>query len=477
MHRGFRGVREKPERPADPAVRRANLHRIARLFTRVPRPPVGRARPHPRVGGPRRRAGVPAARRPAGDRRARHEQALVLRGRDDRDRDRDRSARRVADAALEPGGAARDARPAHRSLPPPAAPVARVLHAHTHRRGAVAHLERHRRRAERRHEHGDVDRLERDHGARGDDRDDRALLGAVAVRVRAGPGVRAPDAPRRRRAAEDREVDAGDARRHLEPRPGVAFGIGCPARKDDGPLRRARGPLRGRIAAARRPRGAPADGRPLDDGDDPDHVRRHARRGLLVRRARARARLARGLGADARRVHDPADATLLPGRLAARCRARRADVARALRPDLRLPRPARRHRGAAGREDARRRPATSCSTASGSATASDAWTLRDVSFTVPAGSKTALVGETGSGKTTLGYLAARLYDVDQGSDLDRRRRPARPDLRLAGIARRRRLAGDLPLPRLGARQPALREARRDRRRARSPPPTRRRSTS
>jgi ATP-binding cassette, subfamily B, bacterial len=44
----------------------------------------------------------------------------------------------------------------------------------------------------------------------------------------------------------------------------------------------------------------------------------------------------------------------------------------------------------------------------------DTWTLRDVSFTVPAGSKTALVGETGSGKTTLGYLAARLYDVNQG---------------------------------------------------------------
>ena len=44
-----------------------------------------------------------------------------------------------------------------------------------------------------------------------------------------------------------------------------------------------------------------------------------------------------------------------------------------------------------------------------------AWTLRDVSFTVPAGSKTALVGETGSGKTTIGYLAARLYDVNQGT--------------------------------------------------------------
>jgi ATP-binding cassette, subfamily B, bacterial len=43
------------------------------------------------------------------------------------------------------------------------------------------------------------------------------------------------------------------------------------------------------------------------------------------------------------------------------------------------------------------------------------WTLQDVSFTVPAGSTTALVGETGSGKTTLGYLTARLYDVTRGS--------------------------------------------------------------
>jgi ATP-binding cassette subfamily B protein len=45
----------------------------------------------------------------------------------------------------------------------------------------------------------------------------------------------------------------------------------------------------------------------------------------------------------------------------------------------------------------------------------DEWTLEDVSFTVPVGTKTALVGETGSGKTTLGYLAARLYDVGEGS--------------------------------------------------------------
>src|SRR4029079_1632614 len=44
----------------------------------------------------------------------------------------------------------------------------------------------------------------------------------------------------------------------------------------------------------------------------------------------------------------------------------------------------------------------------------DDWTLEDVSFTVPAGTTTALVGETGSGKTTVGYLAARLYDVTRG---------------------------------------------------------------
>jgi ATP-binding cassette subfamily B protein len=45
----------------------------------------------------------------------------------------------------------------------------------------------------------------------------------------------------------------------------------------------------------------------------------------------------------------------------------------------------------------------------------DEWTLQDVSFTVKEGTTTALVGETGSGKTTLAYLAARLYDVSRGS--------------------------------------------------------------
>jgi ATP-binding cassette subfamily B protein len=44
-----------------------------------------------------------------------------------------------------------------------------------------------------------------------------------------------------------------------------------------------------------------------------------------------------------------------------------------------------------------------------------AWTLCDIDLHVPPGTTTALVGETGAGKTTLAYLVARLYDVDAGA--------------------------------------------------------------
>ncbi|MFQ6394388.1 ABC transporter ATP-binding protein [Nocardia sp. KC 131] len=40
--------------------------------------------------------------------------------------------------------------------------------------------------------------------------------------------------------------------------------------------------------------------------------------------------------------------------------------------------------------------------------------LSDIDITVPAGTSMAVVGETGSGKTTLGYLVARLYDATSG---------------------------------------------------------------
>ena len=60
-------------------------------------------------------------------------------------------------------------------------------------------------------------------------------------------------------------------------------------------------------------------------------------------------------------------------------------------------------------------------------------TLTEVTLDVPAGSTLAVVGATGSGKTTLGYLLARLYDPDAGrvtvDGVDVR------DLSLAGLAR------------------------------------------
>jgi ATP-binding cassette subfamily B protein len=42
------------------------------------------------------------------------------------------------------------------------------------------------------------------------------------------------------------------------------------------------------------------------------------------------------------------------------------------------------------------------------------WTLHDIDLVIPAGTRTAIVGETGAGKTTLGYLVARLYEPQEG---------------------------------------------------------------
>ncbi len=44
----------------------------------------------------------------------------------------------------------------------------------------------------------------------------------------------------------------------------------------------------------------------------------------------------------------------------------------------------------------------------------DAWVLRDLSFTIPAGETLALVGENGAGKTTIIKLLTRLYEPDEG---------------------------------------------------------------
>ena len=43
------------------------------------------------------------------------------------------------------------------------------------------------------------------------------------------------------------------------------------------------------------------------------------------------------------------------------------------------------------------------------------WTIASATFLAAPGTSTAVVGETGSGKTTLGYLVARLYDAERGA--------------------------------------------------------------
>ncbi len=170
---------------------------------------------------------IPAQRHPAARRAGR---------RDDRDRGRHRRARRRADAALEHRRPARDARPARRRLPPPPAPLPGVLHADPHRGGAVADRQRHRRRADGRHEHRDLDRLERDDGAGRDGRDVPARLAARGGRARPAAVLRMAHPPRGPGAAADHGRAPGPARRHVVAGRGVAVGLRDPARQDDGPL-------------------------------------------------------------------------------------------------------------------------------------------------------------------------------------------------------------------------------------------------
>ena len=117
-----------------------------------------------------------------------------------------------------------------------------------------------------------------------------------------------------------------------------------------------------------------------------------------------------------------ADARDVDRRGPARDRLRRADLPghRRARGD---PRPAGRRR-AAGR--ARR---SSASRTSRSATTRPGPCSRDIDLELEPGKTVALIGHTGSGKTTLASLIPRFYDVDGGARDDRRRRRARRDAR------------------------------------------------
>ena len=250
-----------------------------------------------------------------------------------------------------------------------------------------------------------------------------------------------------------------------------------PARQVDGALG-ASSPTASSAESARprRPRGPLAHGRPLDDGHDPDLVRGHARARLPVRGPRRRGAVTIG---TAGRLHDAADAPVLADPVAARasastCRPRwRCSSASSSTSTCRST------SSPATRDAAGLRAATS--------RFDDVWfryaptTSLDAARRRPRRAGRARAprssGETGAGKTTLGYLVARLYDAERGA------------VRIDGVDvrdltferarrhRRRRVAGDLPVPRLGAREPALRAARRDRRGDRGRPRAPRRSTT
>ena len=102
--------------------------------------------------------------------------------------------------------------------------------------------------------------------------------------------------------------------------------------------------------------------------------------------------------------------------------------------------------------------------------------LCDFTLHVAPGETVALVGASGSGKSTVSLLLPRFYDVQEGAVTRRRRRRARRHPRLAAPQHRRRVRGQLPVLRLGPQQHRVRPTRRDRRggragRAAPPAPT------
>ena len=99
-------------------------------------------------------------------------------------------------------------------------------------------------------------------------------------------------------------------------------------------------------------------------------------------------------------------------------------------------------------------------------------TLRGVTFTAEPGQHVAFVGPSGAGKTTVIYLTPRMYEASGGRGAVRGRGRAQPDAGVDHRQRRDRVAGDVPVPRHDPREPAVREARRERRGARGGVPRR-----
>ena len=404
---------------------------------------------------------------------------VLARRRDDRRRRRHRGARRRPDLDLHRRRPARHAPAAHRRLRPPAAPVARLLHPHPHRRGAVAHHQRHRRHAVRRHLDGDVDRRQPHHRRRHRRRHGRAVLAALARlagraaagRARSPAGSRACAARSPPSASASWPTSTSPSRRACRSAAlqlAKTLGTGpalverftaSSARLIDLELRSAAGrPLahgHDERRLRRHPGGdLPRRGAALDRRHDDDrHPRRlHRAAGRAVPAADGAARTSASRW-PARWRCSPGSSSTSTCRSTSTTRPTRSPLDRAVRGDLRI-------------EDVdlhlpRRRPARP----------------RRRRPDVPAGTTLALVGETGSGKTHARRARRPAPRPDAGritiDGVDLR------DLRLADLAgdRRRRQPGDLPAAHHRAREPAPRPTRTRPTPRSRPPPARRASTT
>ena len=177
----------------------------------------------------------------------------------------------------------------------------------------------------------------------------------------------------------------------------------------------------------------------------------------------------------ARRVHDPPDAPVLPDREPPRRPARGAELARALRPDLRVPRPAA-STSSRGRARSSGRAATSPSTRSGSATRPTPGRSRTSTSRFPRARRRRSSARPAPARRPA-PTSSRGSTTPPGHGADRRDRRARADLpvprrRQSGSSRRRRTSSTRRFARTSASRSRTRPTRRSRRR-RAP----RRSTS
>ena len=96
-------------------------------------------------------------------------------------------------------------------------------------------------------------------------------------------------------------------------------------------------------------------------------------------------------------------------------------------------------------------------------TPDDRWILNEVGFLAEAGQTVALVGHTGSGKTSIISLLARFYEPQFGRIFIDGKNVCRDDHRVAAPPTRHRHPGEFPLFRHHSAQPQVRAARGDRR--------------